>query len=61
MNLVCGKITTRSVLASVRRAAAELEGVSGVISLEDRREFMGAYNSLMLIAESHLEDGEGST
>ena len=55
MRLVCGPVTTVSVLTSVRRAATELESTSGVISTSDRSEFMSAYNSLMVIVERQGE------
>lgn len=54
MNLVCGKATDLSVLASVRRAVSELEHADGSISGEDRCEFLTAYNALMLVLESHM-------
>ena len=54
MELVCGEVTEISVLMSVRRAAVELENTIGVISVEDRLEFLAAYNSLMTIVECHV-------
>ena len=54
MDVVVGKKTDVTVLAAMRRAVSELEGARGSISVQDRVEFLAAYNALQLVLEMRV-------